>query len=101
VIDKANKKDHLIIAGHFNARIGKQPVGGCIGSEGEPTINNNGRLLIDFCLFNNLKITNYFFRHKNIQKYTWKARGLKSVIDYIIVNEKQTKHTRHSSFQGK
>jgi endonuclease/exonuclease/phosphatase family metal-dependent hydrolase len=88
VIDKANKKDHLIIAGDFNARIGNQPVGGCIGSGGEPTTNNNGRLLTDFCIFNNLKITHSFFRHKNIHRHTWEARGLKSVIDYIIVDEK-------------
>jgi hypothetical protein len=84
MIDKTNKKD----ACGFNARIGNQPVGGCIGSEGEPTISNNGRLLIDFCLVNNLKIRNSFFRHRNIHKYTWEARGLKSVTDYIIVNEK-------------
>jgi hypothetical protein len=59
-----------------------------LGSEGEQTINNNGRGLIDFCLFNKLKITNCFFRHKNIHKFTWEARGTKSIIDYIIINEK-------------
>jgi hypothetical protein len=101
VIDKANKKDYIIIAGGFNSRTGNQPVGGCIGSEGEPTISNNGRFLIDFCLFNNLKITNSFFRHKNIHKYIWEARGLQSVTYYIIVNEKLKPNIRDTRvFRG-
>jgi hypothetical protein len=72
--------------GDFNARVGNYPVTGCTGSDGEPVTNNNGILLKDFCTFNNLKISNTFFRHKNIHKYTWEARGTKSIIDYIIIN---------------
>jgi hypothetical protein len=71
----------------FNARVGAQPVDKHIRSEGEQTVNNNGRDLIDFCLFYTLKIMNTFFRHKNIHKFTWEARGIKSIIDYIIINE--------------
>jgi hypothetical protein len=50
--------------------------------------NNNGIILKDFCTFNNLKISNTFFIHKNIHKYTWEAKGTKSTIDYIIINNK-------------
>ena len=42
----------------------------------------------DFCTFNKLKITNSFYRHKDIHKFTWEARGTKSVIDYIIINDR-------------
>jgi len=42
--------------------------------------------LRDFCAFNKLQITNSFYRHKNIHKYTWEARGTKSVTHYIIIN---------------
>jgi hypothetical protein len=38
-----------------------------------------------------LKITNTFFRKKEINKYIWSARGTKSLIDYVIVN-KRLKH---------
>ena len=38
--------------------------------------------------YNDLKITNGFFRKKDIHKYTWSARGTRSIIDYIIVNKK-------------
>ena len=42
----------------------------------------------DFCAFNILEITNSFYKHKDIHKFTWKARGTKSIIDYIIINDR-------------
>ena len=62
-----------------------------MGKNGEATLNNNGRKLIDFCTFNNLKIMNTFFKHKEIHKFTWEARGHKSIIDYFITNMKTSK----------
>jgi hypothetical protein len=47
--------------------------------------------LIDFCTFNNLKIMNTFFKHKEIHKFTWEARGYKSIVDYFITNAKALK----------
>jgi len=44
--------------------------------------------LRDFCAFNKLKITNSFYRHKDIHKFTWEARGTKSIIDCIIINDR-------------
>jgi len=35
-----------------------------------------------------LKITNSFHRHKDIHSFTWEARGTRSVIDYIIINDR-------------
>lgn len=35
-----------------------------------------------------MRITNTFFKHKEIHKFTWEARGTKSIIDYTITNEK-------------
>jgi hypothetical protein len=45
----------------------------------------------DFCIFNNLKIMNTFFKHKEIHKFTWEARGHKSITDYFITNMKTSK----------
>jgi len=39
-------------------------------------------------VFNKLKITNSFYRHKDIHKFTWEARGTKSVIDCKIINDR-------------
>lgn len=30
-----------------------------------------------------LKITNTYLKHKNIHKFMWKARGMKSIMDYL------------------
>ena len=35
-----------------------------------------------------MKKTNSFYRHKDIHKFTWEARGTKSIIDYIIINDR-------------
>lgn len=91
ILDKTNKNDYIIIAGDLNARIGNIPIGKIIGTNGEPTININGNILRNFALYNTLKITNTFFRHKDIHKYTWSARGSRTIIDYVIVNEKVSK----------
>jgi hypothetical protein len=88
VYDKSSKNKYLIFARAFNARVGAQPTDKFIGSEGEQTINNNGRSLIDFSLLNKLKITYTFFRHKNIHTFYWEARSTKSITEYIIINEK-------------
>ena len=42
----------------------------------------------DFCAFNKLKITNSFYRHKDTDTFTWEARGIKSVLNYIIINDR-------------
>jgi len=57
-------------------------------STGEQVKNHNGAALRDFCAFNKLKITNSFYRHKDIHKFTWESRGTKSVIDYTIINDR-------------
>ena len=35
-----------------------------------------------------MKKTNSFYRHKDKHKFTWEARGTKSIIDYIIINDR-------------
>jgi hypothetical protein len=37
-----------------------------VGTNGEDTLNSNGRKLTDFCTFNCLKIMNKLFKHKEI-----------------------------------
>jgi hypothetical protein len=48
----------------MNARVGNIRVANIVGTNGEATLNSNSRKLIDFCTFNNLKILNTFFKHK-------------------------------------
>ena len=58
-----------------------------MGTNGEITTNNNGRKVKEFASVNELKIMNTFFRHKDVHKMTWIARGYRSIIDYILTNK--------------
>lgn len=84
---QANSKDHILLAGDLNARIGKEPIKNLIGIHGEEHLNNNGRQLRELLTMNSLKITNTFFKKRDINKFTWAARGYRSIIGYIIVNQ--------------
>ena len=59
-----------------------------MGTYGEQVTNHNGAALRNVCAFNKLKITNSFHRHKDIHKFTWETRETKSVMDYIIINDR-------------
>ena len=61
ILDKVNKNDYIILIGYMNARVGNNKVANIVGTNGEATLNSNGRNLLDFCTFNNLKIMNTFF----------------------------------------
>jgi len=80
-----------MLIGDMNARVGNNRVPNIVGTNGEATLNSNVRKLLDFCIFNNLKIMNTFFKHKEIHKFTWEARGHQSIIDYFITNMKTSK----------
>jgi len=81
--------------GDMNARVGNNRVANIVGTNGEATLNSNCRKLIDFCTFNNLKIMNTFFKDKEFHKFTWEARGHKSIIDYFITNMKTSNVIQH------
>ncbi|KAJ4431148.1 hypothetical protein ANN_19743 [Periplaneta americana] len=55
---------------------------------GERVENQNGKALKDFCAHNEMRITNSYFNHREIHKFTWSQRGLRSIIDYVLVNRK-------------
>ena len=58
------------------------------GCHGERIDNGSRRCLIDFATFNNFRLTDIFFPHKEIYKYTWQARVSRSAIHSLLVNRK-------------
>lgn len=86
------RKKELIIAGDLNGRVGRKENDSVIGRFGEEITNDNGERVIEICELNDLKVTNGFFRHKDIHRYTWtqETRELKSIIDYIIIRRRST-----------
>ena len=84
--------------GDFNARVGNRTEGyeKVMGKCGEDMeANSNGKCLLDFCASMGLAITNTFFKHKAIHRYTWEGRGTRSIIDYIITEFEFRKSVRN------
>jgi len=80
----------IILLGGFNGHTGTKVNNQVVGPYGERRINCHGERVIDVCESHNLKITNVYFKHKMIHKYTWEqnTRKMKSIMEYIIVKQK-------------
>ena len=89
-IESICKKDVIIVAGDFNARVGQPTSRSSLHRKHNPAVrNNNGRRLVDFYNYNNLAIINTLFPHKKIHQDTWHHPGQKNgghVLDYILIN---------------
>jgi len=48
ILDKVNKNDYIMLIWDMNARVGNNRVANIVGTNGEATLNSNGRKLIDF-----------------------------------------------------
>jgi hypothetical protein len=100
-LSTAGRNDYIIVTGDLNARIRNILTPKLVGPYGERIINTNGKQLRDFCMYNNLRITNTYYPHKDIHKYTWAERGNRSIIDYTIANEKIWPHVLDTrSYRG-
>lgn len=88
-ITKIGNGRELIILGDFNGRVGRRTNHKVVGPHGEINLNDNGERIIEICESHLLKLTNDFYKHKDIHKYTWTqpTRNLKSIIDYVIVKQ--------------
>ncbi|CAF2594900.1 unnamed protein product [Rotaria sp. Silwood2] len=92
-IDNTNKGDIILIMGDFNARVGVEQTSSAqtvVGKHAVDKQNQNGRRLVDFCLFNGFVITNTFFPHKPVHQTTWMHPKTKQwhMLDYVLVNRK-------------
>jgi hypothetical protein len=54
----------------------------------EETGKQKSQVELKFFFVVRLKITNSFYRHKGIHKFTWEVRGNKSAIDHVIINDR-------------
>ncbi|XP_033121126.1 craniofacial development protein 2-like [Anneissia japonica] len=81
--------------GDLNCHIGSEAIGNVLGKFGIGEKNEEGDMIIDFCLRNNLSIMNSYFAHQESHQYTWYRYNSrigkydqKSQIDFILTNIK-------------
>lgn len=91
-IQKNHKHQKLIVLGDFNATTsiakhrcffdGKKIIT-------DPECNDNGDRLKSFCRSNLLHMSNTFFKHRMLHRYTWYSNDgiTRKVIDYILVEK--------------
>jgi exonuclease III len=91
-IDKTDKADIILIMGDFNTRVGQEQTKSAHSAVGKHAVdkqNQNGRRLVDFCLFNEFIVTNTFFPHKRVHQTTWMHPETKQwhMLDYVLLIE--------------
>lgn len=83
-------KGKIFVAGDLNGRVGNNDTGNSvIGKYGETRKSRNGDKIIEFCILNNMIVTNTFFEHRDIHRYTrqGKSEHERSIIDYILADK--------------
>ena len=91
ILDNTPQKDVTIVMGDFNAKVGSNNgVNGVMGPYGLGEQNEAGQKLIDFCISNELVITNTLFKQHPRRLYTWTSPNgnTKNQIDYIMVRKR-------------
>lgn len=94
---KSLKKDEVTyIIGDFNSKIGQGRRGDIAGPYGLGHSNDRGDRLYDFCVENDMIITNTWFKLPKRRLYTWKSpnddplnpNSTRNQIDYILINKR-------------
>ena len=83
----------LLVGGDFNGHVGERSPGfeGIHGGYGYGTHNPDGVRLLDFCVANNLAVTNTFFKKQSNRLITFSSGGNTTQIDYLLVRRAQLK----------
>ena len=86
IIDRTPKRDHLIVMGDFNSKVGglHTTYPSAIGKHTSGNYNSRGEILAKFCTQNNLVATNTLFKKR--KHYTWTSPDgkTKNQIDFIL-----------------
>ncbi len=67
----------------MNARVIGTEIGGVVGGYGVKEVSENGQHLVGVFAERGLFLSNTFFQHKIIHRYTWAKWDARSLFDYI------------------
>ncbi len=88
LLKKFENVRRVFLLGGMNTRVGSTEIGGVVGRYGVEGVNKNGQHLVDICAERGLFLSNAFFQHKMIHRYTWARGDERNVIDYIAVDNR-------------
>jgi hypothetical protein len=82
-----------ILLGYFNAKVGREDIlKPTIGNDSSYEINNdNGVMVVNFAISENLIVRNIMFPHRNIHKYTWTSTDgqTHNQIDHVLIDRRR------------
>ena len=91
-LKKFEPERKVFVMGDLNAKVGCEEVDDIVGKWGVPGVNENGECLVDLCSERGLFLSNTFFEHKLIHRYTWRRldgnEEQKGLIDYVVVDKR-------------
>ncbi len=82
----------------MNARVRGREIRGVGGGYGVEGVNENGQHRVDICAKRRLFLSNTFFQHKMIHRYTWARGDARSLIDYIAVDNRLRREVEDAKF---
>ncbi|KAL1446569.1 hypothetical protein WDU94_003622 [Cyamophila willieti] len=91
VISKKKSYEALVLLGDLNAKVGSERMEDVVGPHGLGSRNERGDEFINFCIENNLIITNTWFEQKMSSRFTWTSPAnnqIKNKIDYICISRR-------------
>ena len=87
----------LLLGGDFNGHVGENSLGfeGVHGGHGYGAQNPDGVRLLDFCVANQLAVSNLFFSKNTSRLITYSSGGNETQIDYLLVRRTQLKSVKN------
>ena len=97
VLDRVSGVSRVIVLDDFNGWIGDEKRNGITGGFRVERVNGNGGRMINFCVDRGICVSNTFFEHKSVHKYTRvevdrNGTEVKSLIDLVLVNKEMLKY---------
>jgi len=93
--DRASKHDIVMVLGDLNAKIGKEKAYESVTEKNtlHDISNQNGEMVCNFAIENNMTVMNTQFQHKTIHKGTWISPDLTTAnqTDHILINTNKKK----------
>ncbi|KAI5640894.1 reverse transcriptase (RNA-dependent DNA polymerase) domain-containing protein [Phthorimaea operculella] len=94
VLKNCKTNERIIMLGDFNGWVGMKRDGydRVLGMFGDERVNENGKSLLEVCLQWDLFVSNTMFQHKKIHTYTRAEGTSRTMIDFVIVDERLKKN---------